>query len=87
MHPVVGIISRDDRSPTKWNTGVEGWDEPRMGACVYANSGVALREGASDFERSIGRAVVEEDAFPIGFALAKTAPQTGRERLFSVPNR
>ena len=71
MHPIVGVHPCDDRGRAKRNARIEGRDQARMGSSFDTKARVTGRERVSDRERPIARAIVDDDAFPVGFGLAK----------------
>ena len=87
MHPIISIHSRDDRGSAERNAPVQRRDQPFMESCLDAKTRVAGCEGVGDLEGSIGRAVIDEHAFPVGFGLANQASQTHGQRRFCIPDR
>ncbi len=70
MHPIVRVHARDDRAETKRDSRIEGRDKAGMGSGMDANARVLAREVVSDFEGSVCRSVIDEDAFPADAPLA-----------------
>jgi hypothetical protein len=87
VHPVVGVDAGDERAATMREAAVQRRDDPLVWGAHHDETRVARREPARDRERVVARAVVDDDALPVGVALTRDRGERRRERRRCIESR
>ena len=87
MHHVVRIHARDRGAAADRQPGAERRDESPVRRADDPQAGLARRPLARDVRRTVGRSVVDEDAFPARLRLLHDAAETGVERRRRLERR
>jgi hypothetical protein len=87
MGDVVGVHEGDDPRPRPLDSLLERRGKAAVGAAGHHNSTVAAGEVYENLPRSVGRAVVDGEHFPVGERLRPDALHRGSEVLPGIPDR
>lgn len=86
VHPVIGIDPRDVVPSAMGRALDQAGHQPFMRLRKDSKTGVTIGPVPGDVEAAIGRSVIDQYAFEIGFALAFDAAKAGLEGRFGVPD-